>query len=310
MATNNWTTEKIPSQQGKTIIITGANSGLGSEASRVLSGKGANVIMAVRNLQKGREAVEKIKRENKDARLELMQLDLSDFDSIRRFSDEFHSKYSLLHVLINNAGVMAPPKRELTKQNFEIQFGTNHLGHFLLTGLLLDILKVTPDSRIAVQSSIVHKNRSYKADIHFDDLNWEKAYNKNYAYGQSKLANLLFAYELDRRLKANNIPTIVTAAHPGYTNTNLQKNYGFFVSVIINNLVAQDVKMGTLPILRAATEENLEGAEYFGPTKMGEIKGYPELVKSSDKSYDIDLAKRLWEVSEKLTGLTYDFERK
>jgi len=307
METENWTADSIPSQQGKIILVTGANSGLGFEASRVLSSKGACVVMTVRNLESGKAAAEKIKGEYPDAKLDIMGLDLSDFKSIRHFSDEFHSRYSQLHVLINNAGVMAPQKRELTKQYFEIQFGVNHLGHFLLTGLLLDLLKKTPHSRIAVQSSLVHKREQYKADIHFDDLNWEKSYNKDHAYGQSKLANLLFTYELDRRLKAHSIPIIVAAAHPGYTKTNLQKNYGFFVSVILNNLVAQNVKVGTLPILRAATDESLKGAEYFGPTKMGEMRGYPELVKSSDKSYDEDLAKQLWDVSEKLTGIVYDF---
>jgi NAD(P)-dependent dehydrogenase (short-subunit alcohol dehydrogenase family) len=202
---------------------------------------------------------------------------------------------------------MNPPKREVTKQNFEVQFGTNHLGHFLLTGLLLDILKNTPNSRISVQSSIVHKTESMKPDIYFDDLNFEKSYNRDQAYAQSKLANLLFAYELDRRLKANNINTIVTAAHPGYTKTNLQANSGFLMSVILNNILAQNVKIGALPILRAATEKNLKGGEYFGPTKTMEMKGYPELVKSSDKSYDKDLAKKLWEVSEKLTNHNYQF---
>lgn len=303
----NWTAENIPPQNGKTILITGANSGLGFEATKVLSKKEAHIIMTARNLQKGNEALEAIKKENPSAKLHLMQLDLADFNSIREFSDEFHSKYSKLDVLVNNAGVMNPPKREVTKQNFEVQFGTNHLGHFLLTGLLLDILKYTPNSRISVQSSIVHKTESMKPDIHFDDLNFEKSYNRDQAYAQSKLANLLFAYELDRRLKANNFKTIVTAAHPGYTKTNLQANSGFLMSVILNNILAQNVKIGVLPILRAATEENLKGGEYFGPTKTMEMKGYPELVKSSDKSYDKDLARKLWEVSEKLTNLTYEF---
>lgn len=307
MATSNWTADNIPSQHGKTILITGANSGLGFQATKVLSNKGAHIIMTARNLQKGKEALEAIKKESPNAKLDLMQLDLADFHSIRKFSEEFHSKYSKLDVLVNNAGVMNPPKREVTKQNFEVQFGTNHLGHFLLTGLLLDILKNTPNSRISVQSSIVHKTESMKPDIHFDDLNFEKSYNRDQAYAQSKLANLLFAYELDRRLKANNINTIVTAAHPGYTKTNLQANSGFLMSVILNNILAQNVTIGTLPILRAATEENLKGGEYFGPTKTMEMRGYPELVKSSDKSYDKDLAKKLWEVSEKLTNSKYEF---
>lgn len=308
MATSNWSADNIPSQQGKTILITGANSGLGLEASKVLSQKGAQVIMAVRNLQKGKEAVETIKKENPNAKLDLMILDLADFDAIRKFSDEFHAKYSQLHVLINNAGVMSPPNRELTKQGFEVQFGANHLGHFFLTGLLLDILKNTSNARIAVQSSGVHKLKQYGADIFFDDLNFEKSYNKDYAYGQSKLANLLFTYELDRKLKAHNIPIIIAAGHPGYTKTNLVRHSGFFVQAIITNLLAQSVEMGTLPILRAATDTNVKGGEYFGPTKMGEMRGYPELVKSSDKSYDEQIAKRLWEISEKMTGFTYKFD--
>lgn len=307
MATTNWTTDNIPSQKGKTILITGANSGIGFEASKILSKKGAQIIMTARNLQKGNEALKAIKKEDPNAKIDLMSLDLADFHSIRNFSDEFHSKYAKLDVLINNAGIMNPPKREVTKQNFEVQFGTNHLGHFLLTGLLLDILKSTPNSRIAVQSSIVHKTESMKPDIYFADLNFEKTYNRDQAYAQSKLANLLFAYELDRRLKVNNIKTIVTAAHPGYTKTNLQANSGFMMAVIMNNILAQNVKMGVLPILRAATEENVRGSEYFGPTKTMEMRGYPELVKSSDKSYDKDLAKKLWEVSEKLTNLKYEF---
>lgn len=307
MVTKNWTADNIPSQQGKTILITGANSGLGLEASRVLSSKGANIIMAVRNLQKGEEAVAKITKENSSAKLNLMCLDLGDFNSIRKFSAELYSKYSQLHVLVNNAGIMSPPKRESTKQDFEIQFGTNHLGHFLLTGLLLDMIKKTPNSRITIQSSLAHKHDYYKPDIYFDDLNWEKSYNPNHAYGQSKLANLLFAYELDRRLKAHNIRTIVATAHPGYTKTNLQNNSGFFMSVIMNNILAQNVQMGTLPILRAATEENLKGSEYFGPIKIGEMKGYPELVQSSEKSHDKNLAKKLWDISESLTHTTYDF---
>jgi len=308
MATKNWTADNIPSQQGKTMLITGANSGLGLEASKVLSSKGAHVIMAVRNLKSGSEAISLIKRKNADAKLDLMQLDLSDFASIHQFSQEFHQKYKQLDVLINNAGVMFPAKRELTKQKFEVQFGTNHLGHFLLTGLLLDVLKNTPNSRIAIQSSGQHKAKMGKPNIHFDDLNFDKEYNKYVAYSQSKLANLLFAYELDRQLKANNIDITVVAAHPGYTKTNLTRHTGFFVQAIITNILAQKVEMGTLPILRAATDTSVTGGEYFGPTKMNEMRGYPELVKSSDKSYDKELAGKLWEISEKSTQIIYNFK--
>jgi len=307
MATKNWTADDIPSQQGKTILITGANSGLGLEASKVLSGKGAHVIMTARNLKSGNEAISLIKKENANAKLDLMQLELSDFASIHKFSEEFHKKYKQLDVFINNAGVMFPVKRELTKQKFEVQFGTNHLGHFLLTGLLLDILKSTPNSRIAIQSSGQHKAKMGKPDIYFDDLNFDKGYNKYIAYSQSKLANLLFAYELDRQLKANNIGITVASAHPGYTKTNLVRHSGFFVQAIITNILAQKVEIGTLPILRAATDTSVKGGEYFGPTKMGEMHGYPELVKSSDKSYDKGLAEKLWKVSENLTQIHFNF---
>jgi NAD(P)-dependent dehydrogenase (short-subunit alcohol dehydrogenase family) len=310
MGNKNWTEADIASQKGKTILITGASSGLGLEATKVLSGKGATVVMAVRNMKKGAEAVAQIKATNPSAHLELMELDLADLNSIRRFSEEFHKKYTSLHILINNAGIMNPVKRELTKQNFEIQFGTNHLGHFLLTGLLLDILKKTPGSRITTQSSSVTNMKNLKPDIRFDDLQWEKSFNSMQAYTQSKLANLFFTYELDRRLKAHHLHIIADAAHPGYSETNLQNTSGFFVATIMNKLVAQSVEMGTLPILRAATEANLAGGEYFGPNKMMEMRGYPEKVGSSAKSHDTQMAKKLWEVSEKLVGFTYDFDSK
>lgn len=307
MATQKWTEANIPSQQGKIVLITGANSGLGLQAAMVLSAKDANVIMTARNIEKGKAAIAGIKRKFPNAKIELMHLDLADFDSIRKFSEEFHDKYPQLNILINNAGIMSPKQRKATKQNMEIQFGVNHLGHFLLTGLLLDILKDTSHSRIVVQSSNAHHETFMKPAIHFDDLNWEKSYNRFQSYSQSKLANLLFAYELDRKLKNNKIDMIVTAAHPGWTKTNLQNSMGFFVTKILNNIIGQDLATGTLPILRAATEENLNGKEYFGPTKMNGLRGNPELVKSSEQSYDQALAKKLWEVSEKITGFTYNF---
>lgn len=303
MKNSNWTSVNIPDQKGKTILLTGANSGIGLEAATVLCQKNATLIMAVRNLEKGKEAVAGIKDKTPNACVELMHLDLADLDSVHKFSDEFHVKYSALHILINNAGIMHPKKREETKQKYEIQFGTNHLGHFALTGLLLDVIKKTPQSRVVTQSSIMHK---VKADIHFDDLNWEKSYDTTRAYAQSKLANLLFTYELDRRFKTYKIDAIAVAAHPGYSNTNLQKTSGFIIK-IMNKIIAQKAYMGALPILRAATDKNLFGAEYFGPTKMFEMRGYPEKVKSSDKSHNAQLAKELWEVSEKMTSVYFDF---
>ncbi|MBB3113722.1 NAD(P)-dependent dehydrogenase (short-subunit alcohol dehydrogenase family) [Paenibacillus phyllosphaerae] len=298
-----WKSERITDQGGKIIIVTGANSGLGLEASTVLSAKGAKIIMAVRDLEKGKAAVSEIIHKHKKANVELMQLDLSDFNSIHKFSEEFHAKYSNLHILINNAGIMYPKYREITKQGFETHFGTNHLGHFLLTGLMLDLLKNTPQSRVVTQSSALHK---YGGDIHFDDLNGEKTYDKSKAYAQSKLANLLFTYELDRRFKIHRQDSMATAAHPGYTATGLQRSQGLLVA-LANKFIAQNIEIGALPVLRAATEGDLVGSEYFGPTKWLETRGYPEKVTSSDKSYDAQLAKKLWEVSEKLVGFTYKF---
>lgn len=309
MATVNWTKDKIPSQQGKTIIITGATSGIGLEAAKVLSVKGAKIILPVRNLEKGKSVVQEIKQQFKSADIELMKLDISDLDSVRAFAAEFIKKHSKLDLLLNNAGIMWTPKRETSKQGEELQFATNHLGHFLLTGLLLPLLKATPNSRVISQSSILHKKgqgQNFEPTIYFDDLNFTNTFDTKKAYAQSKLANLLFAYELDRRLKKANINTISTASHPGYTATNLQKDAGFIMK-IMNLLMAQKVDMGSLPILRAATDPNLKGAEYFGPTKMNEMKGFPELVRSSNTSYDENLAKNLWETSEKLTNHKYEF---
>lgn len=309
MAIVNWTRENIPSQQGKVILITGATSGIGLEAARVLSGKGAKIILPVRNLEKGKSAIQEIKQQFKYADLELMKLDISDFDSVRQFAVEFTNQYNTLDVLLNNAGIMWTPQRQTSRQGHELQFATNHLGHFLLTGLLMPLLKSTPNSRIVTQSSILHKKgqgQKFEPTIYFDDLNFSKSFDTKKAYAQSKLANLLFTYELDRRLKAANIHSIATVSHPGYTATNLQKDLGFMMK-IMNVLMAQKVNMGALPILRAATEPNLKGAEFFGPTKMNEMKGFPELVRSSETSYDIHLAKQLWSVSETITNHKYEF---
>lgn len=309
MATVNWTKDNIPSQQGKTILITGATSGIGLEAAKVLSEKGAKIILPVRNLEKGKRAEQEIKQRCKSADVTLMKLDISDLDSVRLFADEFLKKYSKLDLLLNNAGIMWTPQKEITKQGQELQFATNHLGHFLLTGLLMPLLKATPNSRVISQSSVLHKKgqgQNFEPTIYFDDLNFSKGYDTKKAYAQSKLANLLFTYELDRRFKAADIHSIATASHPGYTATNLQKDAGFMMKVM-NVLLAQKVNMGSLPILRAATEPSLKGAEFFGPTKMNEMKGFPELVRSSDTSYDSNLAKKLWEVSEKLTNHKYEF---
>jgi NAD(P)-dependent dehydrogenase (short-subunit alcohol dehydrogenase family) len=301
MATNNWTIDNIADQSGKIILITGGNSGIGLETARVLSLKNAEVILTARSEVKGKKAVETIKSEYPAAKVSWMILDLADLDSVHVFSVAFHAKYTRLDRLINNAGVMYPASREVTKQNFELQFGTNHLGHFALTALLLDILKATPGSRITTQSSIAHTMLS-KLDLL--DLNWEKSYSRTKAYSQSKLANLLFTYELDRQLKKHGLNVVANAAHPGVTNTNLFKTSGFGA---VTKLVTQRVELGALPILRASTEPNLNGSEYVGPKGIGGFRGYPVLVSSTPTSHDETLSKALWAASERLTKVAFEF---
>jgi len=298
-----WTAADVPSQKGKIVIITGSNTGLGFEAVRIMCKKEASVIMAVRNVQKGREAKQIILKETPEANIDVMSLDLADINSIHSFSNEFHEKYKRLDILMNNAGVMWPPKRETTKQGFELQFGINHLGHFVLTALLLDVIKKTDGARVVTQSSIAH---NMQADIHFNDLNWEKSYNRTKAYAQSKLANLLFTYELDRYLKANAINAIAVAAHPGVSATKLFRSANAVMS-FFTAIFAQKAEKGALGMLRASTQEGLKGSEYFGPAQLRGAIGYPKLIISSKKSRDLKLAKELWEVSEKITGITYKF---
>lgn len=309
MAYNPWAANNIESQKGKTILITGATSGIGLEAAKILSQKGAKLILPVRNPAKGIVALKEIKQRDENADIEIMALDLADFESVKQFAENLLSKHSKLDVLMNNAGIMWPPQLVLSKQGHELQFAINHLGHFLLTGLLLPLIKATPNSRVVTQSSVLHKKtqgQNFEPTIQFHDLGFSKNYDTKKAYAQSKLANLLFTYELDRRLKLANINAIATAAHPGYTATNLQRDAGFMMK-IMNVVLAQKVDMGALPILRAGTELNLQGAEFFGPTKMNELKGYPERVQSSDASHNKKVAEQLWEVSERLVNHKYQF---
>jgi NAD(P)-dependent dehydrogenase (short-subunit alcohol dehydrogenase family) len=309
MSNVNWATTNVPSQKGKIILITGASSGIGYEAAKVLSEKGAKLILPVRNLEKGQQAVKNIQLACPHADIELLQLDISDLDSVRQLAEKVKAKYTRLDLLLNNAGIMWPKEAARSKQNHDLQFATNHLGHFLLTGLLLPLLKATPNSRVVTQSSVLHKKtqgQNFEPQIQFDDLNFSQNFDTKKAYAQSKLANLLFTYELDRRFKQSQLNAIATAAHPGYTATNLQKNAGMMMQ-LMNVLMAQKVNMGVLPLLRASTQSGLKGGEFFGPTKMNELKGFPELVRSSETSYDMALAKRLWEVSEQLVNHKYEF---
>jgi len=305
-----WTQNDIPNQQGKQVIVTGANSGIGYEAALALAGRDAQVILAVRNVDKGEEAARQIRQYHPQALVTAMELNLADLKSIAAFAESFRANHDRLDILINNAGVMALPARK-TVDGFEMQFGTNHLGHFALTGLLLPILKKTPGSRVVTVSSGVHVS----GDIHFDDLQWEKKYDQWGAYAQSKLANLLFAYELQRRFAETGIKAISVSCHPGYAATNLQSVgpqmegsvFKSWMMKAANTLFAQGQDMGALPTLFAATAPQVNGCDYIGPSGIGGARGYPDKVMSNDKSYDETLAKRLWTVSEELTGVVYSF---
>jgi NAD(P)-dependent dehydrogenase (short-subunit alcohol dehydrogenase family) len=304
MKSEKWTANDIPDQSGRVAIVTGSSSGIGYETARVLANRGAEVIIAVRDRAKGETAAKKIRAQNEHAHLNVMELDLANLASVKNFVDAFRSAYSRLDLLINNAGVMIPPLSK-TKDGFELQFGTNHLGHFALTGRLLDLTVKTPGARIVNVSSGAHKY----GRIDFDDLNWEKRPYKAWrAYGASKIANLYFTYLLDRKLKANGYATISTAAHPGWTATELQRHAG--AVEFLNGIFAQDVSMGALPTLRAATDLGLKGGEYFGPGGFMEMRGYPVRVESNPLSRDDTIGVKLWEISETLTGVRFDFNRK
>ena len=294
----------LPEQNGRIFIVTGANTGLGYENSYTLAKKGATVIMACRSLKKANKAKDSIKEEVPNADLEVMEIDLSSLDSVRNFAKAYQSKYDRLDVLINNAGVMMPPYTK-TDDGYELQLEANFLGHFLLTGLLMDTLLKTANSRVVTLSSIAHKN----AKINFDDLQSEKKYSASDAYGQSKLACLFFAYELQRRLeKAGHNQTISTAAHPGIATTELARHMPKLVYAILKYTVAPFLthapKEGAKPTLVAAIGE-VKGGDYFGPTGFNEFKGKPGKVSSTALSKDAAIAKRLWEKSEELVGLNY-----
>lgn len=301
-----WTTQDIPSLNGKLALVTGANSGLGYHTALELARKGAHVILACRSIERARSALNQIQSQVAGANAEVLALDLASLASIRALVESVQQKYEHLHILINNAGVMGIPRR-LTADGFEMQFGTNHLGHFALTGLLLGMLQTTPESRVVTVSSLMHQF----GRMDFDDLMGEKTYDPWRAYSQSKLANLLFAYELQRRLAARQSATRSMGAHPGYAATHLQ-----FVSAemkgsrlerwfnqIANTLFAQPAEQGALPLLYAATAPQLAGGTYIGPNGWGGSRGDPALVKSNPRSYDLDSARQLWQVSEQLTGV-------
>ncbi len=304
--TEKWTAEEIPDQHGRTAIVTGANSGLGRVVARELARHGARVIVAGRDSAKGAEAAKAITAAFPSSTVEAERLDLADLSSIRAFADRIRAGHDHVDLLINNAGVMAAPYQR-TADGFELQFGTNHLGHFALTGLLLPLLHELPDARVVTVSSINHRG----GNIAFDDLQGERHYSRWGAYAQSKLANLLFAFELNRRLKSAGWGLLSVAAHPGYSATNLQLSgplpHERLVMRLSNRLFAQSAKVGALPLLYAATASDMPGGSYVGPDGLGEVRGYPVLVQATERAYDAEDARRLWDISERLTGVTYDF---
>ncbi|MGB5113260.1 MAG: SDR family NAD(P)-dependent oxidoreductase [Mycobacterium sp.] len=301
-----WTESDVPDQSGRVAIVTGSNTGLGYETARVLADRGAQVVIAVRDTAKGAGAASKIRAAVPDADLKVVALDLGSLQSVRTAAEQLKADYPRIDLLINNAGVMYPPK-QTTADGFELQFGTNHLGHFALTGLLLENILPVENSRVVALASIAHRNQ---AAIHFDDLQWEHTrYNRVAAYGQSKLANLMFSYQLNRRLAGKN--TLSVAAHPGVSNTELTRHIpganlpGFNT---LAGLVTNSPLVGALATLRAATDPAVRGGQYYGPAfpiaAMG-IVGHPQLVTSSAQSHDTRIQRRLWTVSEELTGVGF-----
>ncbi|MCW3012889.1 MAG: oxidoreductase [Solirubrobacterales bacterium] len=293
---SGWTAQQIPDQAGRTVVVTGANSGIGFHAARELAAHGARVVLAVRDPRRGEEAARRI-----PGATEVRQLDLADLASVRAFAAAWDGP---LDLLVNNAGIMAPP-RSLTRDGFESQLGTNHFGHFALTGLLLPALLATPAPRVVTVSSGGHR----MGRMRWDDLTGERGYRKWLFYGQSKLANLLFAFELQRRADNAGVALASLAAHPGYARTNLTRSSNAVeraVAGVLNRVVAQSAEAGALPTLFAATQE-LPGAAYVGPDGLAELRGAPHLVGASDAATDAQAGARLWAVSEELTGVRYPF---
>jgi NAD(P)-dependent dehydrogenase (short-subunit alcohol dehydrogenase family) len=305
---SHWTTADLPSQTGKLALITGANSGIGFHAAKQLAAKGCAVILACRDTQKAASARDRILAEYPNAVLEILALDLAGLASVRSAASTFLAAGRSLDLLINNAGVMAFPDRRLTSDGFEMQFGTNHLGHFALTGLLLPALLAAPAARIVTVSSIAHKGGS----IRFNDLRWDRDYKPWPAYRQSKLANLLFGFELERRLEHAHARARSILVHPGVSSTNLfaagpGQGGGLLAKIIpvFITLVSQSEAQGALPTLYGAASPEAQGGHYYGPHGWREMRGYPVEVKAEPQAYDEAAAGRLWQISEDLTGVTY-----
>jgi NAD(P)-dependent dehydrogenase (short-subunit alcohol dehydrogenase family) len=301
---SKWSAEQIPDQSGRTAVITGANSGLGMISARELARHGAAVVLACRNLEKGRAAQRAIEAAAPQAQVELAELDLGSLASVRAFAERFLAGHEHLDLLLNNAGVMAPPRRE-TEDGFELQLGTNLLGHFALTAQLMSALEGRTDARVVTLSSNAHK----MGRINFDDLQSERGYRRWSAYGQSKLADLMFSLELDRRLRAAGSTLTSVAAHPGYAATNLQTAAAPTLDRLVmratNLVMAQNAEMGALPSLYAATAPGVAGGSYIGPDGIGEFRGHPKVVSPSSAARDQQSAAHLWAVAEQLTGVRF-----
>jgi NAD(P)-dependent dehydrogenase (short-subunit alcohol dehydrogenase family) len=293
-----WNLDNVPDQTGRVAVVTGANTGIGFETAAALAANNAKVVMACRNRRKAEDAMARIRQRTPHADLEFIELDLASLASVEAFAESYRAGHDRLDLLINNAGVMVPPFGR-TEDGFELQFGCNHLGHFALTGHLMDLLDTTEGARVVTVSSMAHR---YGA-MDFDNLNAEKGYDKMPAYGQSKLANLLFTFELQRRLEAAGSSVIATAAHPGWTGTDLQRHSSMIG--FLNHFFAQSPPKGALPTLRAAVDPEARGGDYFGPKGFYEMRGYPVKVGTTAAATNEIDADRLWRVSEELTGVSY-----
>jgi len=292
-----WDLDQMPDQTGRNVVVTGANTGIGFETAAALAARRAKVVLACRNAQKAGDAIERIRARTPGADLEFLELDLASLGSVERFAGAFDSAHDRLDLLINNAGVMAPPLGH-TEDGFELHFGCNHLGHFALTGRLMAHLEATPGARVVTVSSLTHRMAAFD----FDNLNAEKSYRKMAAYGQSKLANLLFNLELQRRLETSGSGLLATAAHPGWTRTDLQRHASmmdFFGGL------TQGPAHGALPTLRAAVDPQARGGDYYGPRGLFELVGYPKKVRTSSAARNVDDARLLWRISEEMTGVRF-----
>ena len=300
---NHWTAQDIPNQTGRVAIVTGANSGIGLETARELARQQASVVLACRSRARAEEAIADIRRDLPDARVEFLCLNLADLEQVREFVSAFRERFDRLDLLINNAGVMIPPESK-TKQGFELQFGVNHLAHFALTGQLMDLLLASERGRVVNVSSIAHRS----GKMTFDDLDFQdRGYKPSGAYGQSKLANLLFTLELAARLESAGSQVITAAAHPGWTQSNLQKHSVLFR--LLNPVFGMQPPDGALPTLRAATDPDVQPGEYYGPKSFMEMRGAPVRVGTTGAAKSQPDAERLWKVSEERTGTHFNFGR-